>query len=274
LNVSDTPTKASVAFTAFLEPGNATPWLGYSRYTKRRLGTETQPMLVSNGNGNARVTVQHQYVLLLDDHAVVRQGTCQLIEPLEGFTVAAELANLEELGLWLKQPKPPITLCVLDLGLPEGSVLTFVPQLKALLGSPKLVIFSAHTELPYVQKALSLGVDAFLAKTLEPRLFQEALKQLPYLAPQALPLVLPTSLNVSLTQSPGEPELLNWETVLSPREQETLLHVAHGLTNKQIADHLVVSVKTVDSHVARVMKKLKMKNRSQLTAFACQYGLV
>lgn len=213
-------------------------------------------------------------VLLLDDHAVVRQGTRQMIEPLPAFSVALELTCLNELDAWLEKPDPAVQLCVLDLNLPEGSALSYVPKIKALNPAIKVLIFSAHTEVPYVQRALASGADGFWAKTIEPEVFQQALQHLCYPSNGHHPLVLPKALKEAVLDADNNDPLIDWENLLTPREQETLVYVAQGMTNKQIADHLVVSVKTVDSHVARVMKKLSMKNRSQLTAFAFQNGLV
>lgn len=225
---------------------------------------------------SATATIDTITVMLLDDHEVVRQGTRHLLEQLPGLEVRYTLATLAEAKDWLEavernQQRAP-DLCVLDINLPDGNCFSLIPQLFALPKKPKLLCFSAFAEPGYVHKAVQAGVQGFVAKTVEASLFHEAVSSvLKQDAESRETLILPDSLEVAYQEMLGSQERSG---DLTPREHEILVYVAKGYTNRQMAEALVLSVKTVDTHVARLIKKLNVKNRAQLTAYAYNYGLV
>jgi DNA-binding NarL/FixJ family response regulator len=213
-------------------------------------------------------------VVLVDDHAVVRKGTRDLLESFRFLQVQSEFDSGEALleGIGSNGPLPDLLL--LDLNLPGKNGLSLIREIRDLAPHTKIVLFSAFTDRQYVRRAMALKVDGYLSKTMDTEALKLALQQV-----LRQPLASGTPV-LSKDVEDRMRELASTESngssleSLTPREQETLLHVAQGLTNRQIADTLVVSVKTVDSHVANLIKKLEVSNRSQLTAFAYDHGLL
>lgn len=207
-------------------------------------------------------------VLLVDDHTVVRQGTQSLLEASGQFKVMGSFADGETfLAQW--QNHQPVALILLDINLPGKNGLAFVQPLRQAGFLGTLVVFSAFEERPYVERAKHLGVDGYLSKGLEPADFTAAL-----LAIMQGEACLHNLLEAHSGVQGAACEGGSLMQTLSAREKETLYHVAQGLTNRQIAEKLVVAVKTVDAHVAKLIKKLQVQNRSQLTALAYDYGLL
>jgi DNA-binding NarL/FixJ family response regulator len=203
-------------------------------------------------------------VFIVDDHAVVRQGTRLLLEASPRFEIVGEADNERACMDLLPHCQPDLVL--LDIQLSEyGSGLQILELLKQRYPSLKVLLFSAHTEMQYVLHSQRLGADGFLSKTVTQAAFHEALSRV-----------------MRTTQPVYSPDIeAKWQALqaggdtnvkLTPRETEILVEVAKGQTNQEIARLLVLSVKTVDTHVANLMKKLSLANRSQLTRYAYEHG--
>jgi DNA-binding NarL/FixJ family response regulator len=141
-------------------------------------------------------------------------------------------------------------------------------EIKPQLPDLKIVMFSAHSDIQYIRKALSHGADGYLSKIVSEEELQQAVFQVVEQNTEQLP-VLSEDVRLRLKDSPEDPL-----PGLTAREREILVMVAQGNTNSSIATHLFLSVKTVDSHVAKLIKKLSVSNRSQLTAFAYEQNLL
>jgi DNA-binding NarL/FixJ family response regulator len=204
-------------------------------------------------------------IVIVDDHAVVRQGTRMLLEAQRGFHILAECPNIEALTCILKQHQPDCVL--LDVNLNDKiSGIEALKTLRKDYPEVAFVIFTAYNEPQYVQKALDYGARGFLSKLQDPIEMGALLKKLRQ--PGSAPILSPDVV-AKLALNP----VLGMNSLLTAREVEILSLVAEGKTNRAIANELVLSVKTVDSHVANLMKKLNANNRTQLTALAFQFGL-
>lgn len=204
-------------------------------------------------------------LVLVDDHGVVRQGTREMLNRSPYFLVVGEAASGEDLAglLRLKQPD----LLLLDINLPNQNGLQLVEALKPEFPSLKIVLFSAHSDLQYIRKAQSLKVEGFLSKTIDESALQDAIKQA--FSGVNLP-VLSADIAEKLKAATGH----NRENQFTAREQEILSQLAQGLSNQNIAKNLCLSVKTVDTHVANLMKKTGLNKRTQLLAHAFEQGWV
>lgn len=204
-------------------------------------------------------------IFLVDDHTVVRQGTRDLLLAHPRLLVVGEAANGENLSGMIKLKQPDILL--LDINMPGKNGLDILGELKPQFPDLKIILFTAHTDLQYVRKGINLGADGYLSKTVSETELQEALFLV--LEPNHTKPILSDDVAEKMTHAKADPL-----PQLTSREKEILLFVAQGQTNQVIANTLFLSVKTVDSHVANLIKKLGVNNRSQLTAFAYEQGLL
>lgn len=208
-------------------------------------------------------------IFIVDDHAVVRQGTRELLNRNPQFCVVGECESGEELAelLTLKQPN----VLLLDINLPGKNGLQLLSELKPQFPQLKIILFSAHSDLQYIRKAQQLQADGFLSKTIGERELQDAI------------LTAMTGSETSVGSGVFSADILSKlqtatdsskESLLTAREQEILAQLAQGLTNQGIAKNLCLSVKTVDTHVANLMKKTGVNKRTQLLAYAYDHGLI
>lgn len=209
-------------------------------------------------------TTEPVKIYLVDDHTVVRQGTREMLEGHPGLAVVGESDSGENLVGMLKLKQPDLLL--LDINLPGKNGLDLLAEIKPQFPSLKIILFTAHTDLQYIRKGVSLQADGYLSKMVNKTQLQEAVFSA--LKPNAEP-IYSADIIEKLKGAPTDPS-----KQLTPRETEILLQVAQGQTNQTIAKNLVLSVKTVDSHVANLIKKVGVSNRSQLTAYAYEQGLL
>ena len=203
-------------------------------------------------------------IVIVDDHAVVRQGTREMLNRQANFQVVGECPSGAELPGLLRLRQPDILL--LDVNLPDKNGLQLLAELKPQFPDLKIILFSAHNELQYILKAQALKADGYLSKTVGEEELRQAV--LACLATGAsMVYSRDVAQRLSANQKPGGKQL-------SARELEILMQVAQGLTNQAIAQTLCLSVKTVDSHVANLLKKTGQKSRTQLLAYAHEHGLL
>lgn len=204
-------------------------------------------------------------VMIVDDHAVVRQGTRNMLAAHPEIDVVGEAESSERLEGLIRLRAPDVLL--LDIHLPDESGLDVLQAMRRAFPALKILMFSAYVEPHYIRRALALQANGYLSKTVSQQALQAAVLGL---ARGAAEPVLCES--AARTLSSGDAGAKH--AGLTAREHEILLLVAQGLTNRAIADTLVLSVKTVDSHVASLIRKLAAHNRSQLTAYAYEQGLL
>ncbi|WP_373532470.1 response regulator [Vampirovibrio sp.] len=204
-------------------------------------------------------------VILVDDHSVVRQGTREMLNRSPDFSVLGEASSGEALMGLLKLRQPDLLL--LDINLPHQNGLQLLETIKPAFPGLKIVLFSAHIDLQYIRKAQILKVEGFLSKTIDERCLQNSLKQA--FAGIDLPV-----LSADIAERLKTANHHKQENPFTAREQEILSQLAQGLSNQAIAKNLCLSVKTVDTHVANLMKKTGLNKRTQLLAHAFEQGLV
>jgi DNA-binding NarL/FixJ family response regulator len=203
-------------------------------------------------------------MVIVDDHAVVRQGTRNMLTQMPDVEVLEECANGDELLTFLQREMPQLIL--LDINLPGKNGLQLLAELKPKFPELKVALFSAHTDAQYIAKAKQLQADGFLSKTMTEAELQEAI----------LRIMQNEAWVVSSDVAQLSEKVLNdsQQTNLTARELEILAHLGQGLTNQNIAKVLCLSVKTVDTHVANLIKKTGVRNRTQLLAYAYEHQLL
>jgi two-component system response regulator NreC len=202
-------------------------------------------------------------VVLADDHSVVRHGLRQLLETSGGFAVVAQAADVPSTLDAVRRWRPDVL--VLDLNMPGGSSLDAVPQLRQDSPGTQIVVLTMQSEPGYARRALSAGVVGYVLKDAADEEVVEAIRRAAagerYLHPRL-------GARVAAEPHPAPPE------TLSERELQVLRMVALGHTNSQIADHLYLSVRTVETHRSHIQQKLRLRNRSDLVRYALAHGLL
>jgi len=204
-------------------------------------------------------------LFLVDDHAVVRQGTREMLNRNPLFTVVGEAESGEDLAGLLRLKEPDLLL--LDINLPGKNGLQLLAEIKPQFPRLKIILFSAYADPQYIRKAQSLNADGFLSKTISEQELQQAI--LTAIQSNGVPIF-----STDIHDKYKSVEANSKESQLTARELEILSHLAQGLSNQGIAKNLCLSVKTVDTHVANLMKKTGVHKRTQLLAYAYENGLV
>ena len=204
-------------------------------------------------------------ILLADDHVIVRQGFRALLER-EGLEVVAEAADGHEAVRLAGDLHPDVA--VLDFAMPLLNGLDAAREIRRRSPGTRLILLTVHTEDHYVLEAMHAGVHGYVVKTQGAADLVQAIREVRgnalYLSPTISRAVVEASFDKA--NPPGD--------MLSPRERQVLQLVAEGKTTKEIAVVLGVSIKTADSHRARIMRKLDIHDTAGLVRFAIRRGLI
>jgi DNA-binding NarL/FixJ family response regulator len=206
--------------------------------------------------------------LLADDHRIVREGLRRVLEDSNEIKVIAEAADGETAFDEAIEKKPDVA--VIDISMPGMDGLEVVARMTSYCPDIPVLILTMHDEEQYVIRAIEAGAMGYVTKQSAPEQLVEAVKRINaggrYLtekASEALALrVIRGNKDQSLTES------------LSMRELQVLRKLAIGNTNREIATSYNISVKTVDTYRARILKKLNIRNNTELSRYAIQNKLV
>ncbi len=206
------------------------------------------------------------HILIVDDHAVVRQGYASLLATLLEDVSVSEAASGEEALQRVAQGCPD--LLILDVGLPGISGLETARRLLARHAGLRVLFFSMHDELPVVRKALEAGASGYLTKSAPPQVLLEAVRKV--LAGHTyLEHGLATALACS-GQEDQDPRLRG----MTQRELEIFVMLARGVGLRQIAEKLCISAKTVSNYQTLLKNKLQVTSQSELVHLAIDTGLL
>jgi DNA-binding NarL/FixJ family response regulator len=208
-------------------------------------------------------------VLLADDHALVRRGLRLILDAQPDLEVIAEAddgAEAVELALGAD-----VELAILDISMPRMTGLQAARELQQRRPGLRILILSMHESEQYLYGALRAGASGYVVKRAADRDLVEACRATirgePFLYPGAITALINDYLRRAHNgEEPRDP--------LNPRETEVIKLVAESYTNRQIAQALVISEKTVDRHRANILEKLGMRDRVELTRYAIRNGLV
>jgi two-component system response regulator NreC len=204
-------------------------------------------------------------VVICDDHAVVRAGLRLILEAQPGFALVGEAADGAQVLALARQVQPDVVM--LDLSLPGGSGLAVIPALRQAVPDVKVLVLTVHEDEAYFFAALQAGAAGYLLKG---ESSGELLAALDLVVQGGVPI--PRRLGQRLAA-----EHLGRTTddaALSDREQELLRLIAAGCSNKEIAETLFLSLRTVERHRSTIMSKLGFQNKVELLRYAVQRGLL
>jgi two-component system response regulator NreC len=211
-------------------------------------------------------------LLIADDHAIVRSGLSMLINAQTDMEVIATAADGAEAYKKAIELKPDVVL--MDLSMPPGeNGLSATQRLRDSAPDIHILVLTMHDDEEYLFRVLQAGAHGYILKSAPDSDLLTAIRTVhtgaAYLHPSAT-----KSLITEFLSRVQKGENLEQFHVLTDREQEILTLIAKGYSNKEIAEKLIVSVKTVETHKAKIMEKLQMKTRHELVSYALKKGLL
>ena len=205
-------------------------------------------------------------ILIADDHDVVRSGLRQILESQPTWEVVAEASDGKDAILRAIDTKPDVA--VLDYSLPLVNGLEVTRQIRARLPKTEVLIFTMHDNETLIQELLKAGARGYLLKSDARRYLIGAIESLAVHKPFFTAKVSEALLDSFLTKPNRE------GSSLTNRERSVVQLIAEGHTNKQIAHILNISLKTVETHRASVMRKLNLSSSAGLVRYAIRNRIV
>ena len=209
-------------------------------------------------------------VLIVDDHAMVRKGLRMAIEAHSDLEVVGEAGNLTEAIEAVAALQPQIITLVLTMPGPSG--VASVERLRAAQPGVRVIVVTMHDDPAYVRTAIAMGAAGYVNKSAADT---ELISAIRAVARGRVFIDVGDAATLESILSPA-PIKVGKSPVdtLSDREREVLGQVARGYTNQKIADEIGLSIKTVESYRARLMKKLGLKERADLVRLAIEMGII
>jgi two-component system response regulator NreC len=214
---------------------------------------------------------QKSRILIVEDYTILREGLRALVSANPALEVIGEAADGLSAIRWVEKMKPDLVL--MDLSMPKMNGMDAIREIKKLSPETKILVLTVHKTEEYILATFQVGANGYVLKDATHSELSMAIKDVlngkHYISPGISDKVLEGYLEgrkVLKTQT-------SWET-LTHREREILKLIAEGYKNKEIADYLCISPKTVEKHRANLMEKLDLHNVQSLTTFAIEKGLV
>ena len=207
-------------------------------------------------------------IMITDDHSMIREGLKSLLELDGDIKVIAEAVDGQDCLTKLETIHPDVLL--LDINMPVMNGLEVLKNLKLRNNKVKVLILTVHNEVEYLLKAIEIGVNGYVLKDSESVLLKKAILSIAngenFIQPNLIP-----ALNAKMIEKSEDSLKLH---NLTGREIEVLKLLALGMYNKEVAESLEISERTVKNHVSNIFKKLDVTDRTQAAVFAIRNGLV
>jgi DNA-binding NarL/FixJ family response regulator len=214
---------------------------------------------------------QKYHIFIVEDHQLFREGLKSMLNTRDDVEIVGEAEDGLEAVRQIRKAKPDLVL--LDLSMPKMGGISVMKEVKRELPATRILALTIHESDQYVLEAFDAGTDGYCIKDASRQELMIAVDSVlqgkPYISPGISDQVIEGYLS-------GRKRLKkesNWDTV-TQREREVLKLLAEGYTNKDIADFLHISIKTVEKHRANLIGKLDLHNVAQLTTYAIEKGLV
>lgn len=206
-------------------------------------------------------------ILIVDDHAIVRQGLRRILEEAKGMKVGGEAANGLEALKVLRTEKYDVIL--LDISMPEKNGIDTLKVILERNKEAKVLILSMYPEDQYAVRLMKAGASGYLTKETAPEQLVEAIRNVvagkKHISPTLAELLL---------QECGLDSAKPLHKMLSDREYQVLRLIGSGKQVSEIAELLSLSVKTVSTYRAHILEKMKLRNNAELTYYVMQNGLI
>ena len=211
-------------------------------------------------------------ILIADDHSVVRSGLRALLQRTAGFAVVAEASSGEEAVRLAQEHKPDVA--ILDISMPGMNGVEATRLIKKDNPDLKVLILTIHESEEYVWQVIRAGANGYVLKNADRADLRTAVRSVfeghRFFSPSVSDMIV----NEFERRVRDEGASRKWPEALTQRETEVLRFVAQGMTNKEIAEKLLLSVRTVNTHRTNIMGKLDIHDTAGLVRYAIQAGLV
>ena len=236
---------------------------GLRRKDRDRVGREE--------GGELKIMSQKVRIVIAEDHTILREGLKLLLSSSSDFEIIGEAEDGQEAIRCVEKFKPDLIL--MDLSMPRMNGMDAIKEIKKRFSETKILVLTVHKTEEYILATLKAGADGYVLKDATHAELMIAVKNVlsgkHYISPGISEKVIEGYLEGRKTLKTRT----SWET-LTQREREILKLIAEGYKNKEIADYLCISPKTVEKHRANLMEKLDLHNVQALTTFAIEKGLV
>jgi DNA-binding NarL/FixJ family response regulator len=210
-------------------------------------------------------------ILIADDHAVVREGTRQILEHEPDFKVVAEAGDGEEAVQLAGSARPDVA--IIDISMPKLDGIEATKKIKTLYPAIAILILTAYDDDQFVFSLLEAGAAGYLMKSIRSRELIDAVRAVyggesvlhPSIARKVLNRFVPVS---------GKPRKQEPSEILTERELEVLKLATRGLSNQNIANELYLSLRTVQTHLSHIFNKLQVSSRTEAVVRALKEGWV
>lgn len=207
-------------------------------------------------------------IMITDDHKMIREGIKQLLELNEDISVVGMASDGNECLTILEETDTDVIL--LDINMPNKNGLDTLEEIKESKLGVKVIILTVHNEADYLLRAVEIGANGYVLKDSGSAELVHAIKTViegeTYIQPDMIPL-----LNSKMVVRNKDKEKIK---ELTKREMEVLVLVSEGMFNKEIADILHISERTVKNHISSIFRKIDVADRTQAAVFAIRNNLI
>ena len=206
-------------------------------------------------------------IVIVDDHAVVRSGLRRVLDAEDDIDVVGEAGDLRNAVFEVRAQKPDVVL--MDVVMPGGSGIDATPAVLKEVPEAKVLVLSMQDDPRYVREAFAAGAHGYVLKEAADAEVVDAVREVASGGRYVHP-----ALGARLVAAEAEERAKADADPLSEREREVLRLLALGHTNQEIAKMLFLSVRTVETHRAHIMQKLRLQTRAELVRYAIEAGLL
>jgi two-component system, NarL family, nitrate/nitrite response regulator NarL len=198
-------------------------------------------------------------IYIADDHRLMLAGLATLIGSIEGFELGGKFSSGKELVEALTKITRPPDIVIVDIEMPGMDGVEAVKAIRQMHPRLKIMALTMHDEWHFVNRMIAVGADGYLLKDVERDVFVSTIHKV---------LAGSDFITEGLVKKKAE-----GDDALTDREKEILKQIVLGKSNKEIAEHLFISIRTADTHRTNIKKKLKLNTLSQLIQYAREAGI-
>ena len=201
-------------------------------------------------------------IAVAEEQRIVRWALAQALGQTTGFEIVGEAGSVDETLAMVRRTRPDVLL--LDTTIPDHSGFDVLSAIREMEHGPLVIVLAPFTEPSYAVRAIHAGAHGYVPKSATPTELVDAIGAVTR-GERVVPLAVEELLAAGGAHPAGS---------LTRRELQVMEMLARGLTNREIADHLVIGLKTVDTHRGHVLKKLALRNNAELARYAVKHGYV